>query len=127
MQGILVSMCLPPRYEYSGSEPSEEERPDNTENHLLEFFVFPGCSLAIQCWMRKKEICLVALSCHFALDVIFLSMLIPRKMMTAECEVLPLVGCGKFDHSASEGTELVSGRHRLFSCGWEFMVLLRPG
>ena len=28
--------------------------------------------------------------------------------MTAECELLPAVGCGKFDHSAFEGTELVS-------------------
>ena len=29
--------------------------------------------------------------------------------MTAECGLLPLVGCGKFDHSAFEGAELVSG------------------
>ena len=29
--------------------------------------------------------------------------------MTAECELVPAVGCGKFDHSAFEGTELVSG------------------
>ena len=28
--------------------------------------------------------------------------------MTAECELLPAVVCGNFDHSAFEGTELVS-------------------
>ena len=32
-----------------------------------------------------------------------------KKKMTAECELLPPVGCGKFDRSAFEGTELVSG------------------
>ena len=28
--------------------------------------------------------------------------------MTAECELFPPVGCGKFEHSAFEGTEFVS-------------------
>ena len=52
VQEILVSLCRLPRYEDSESEPSEKERPDNTENHLQELFMLPGFSPAIQCWMR---------------------------------------------------------------------------
>ena len=50
-----------PRFGGGESYTSDEERPDNSENHLLELFAFPGSSP-------------VALSCHFALDVLFLSM-----------------------------------------------------
>ena len=67
VQEILVSMCRVTRLK-------GEEKLDNTENHLLESLMFPGCSPAIQCWMRQEEVCLAALSCHFALDVIFLSL-----------------------------------------------------
>ena len=58
----------------SANDASEEERLDNTENPFLEIFMLPRCSLAIQQWKRDEEICLVALSCHFGLDVIFWSM-----------------------------------------------------
>ena len=63
-----------PRIGGGESYTSDEERPDNSENHLLELFAFPGSSPASQRHMREEEIGLVALSCHFALDVRFLSM-----------------------------------------------------
>ena len=118
MQGVLVSMCRPPRYEDSESEPSEEERPDNTENHLLELFMFLCCSPAIQRRMRKVEICFFFLRCR-ATSLLTSSSCGWRtdpetKRMTAECELLPPVGCGKFEHSALEGTEVVSGATDLF-------------
>ena len=63
-----------PRVGGGTSYTSDEERPDNSENHLLELFAFPGSSPASQRHMREEEMGLVALSCHFALDVLFLSM-----------------------------------------------------
>ena len=70
-------MCELPLFFFfddSENDASEEERPDNTENPFLEMFMLPGCSRAVQQWMREEEIRLVALSCHFGLDVIFWSM-----------------------------------------------------
>ena len=68
-------MCLPP-YEYmassSGTSDSEEEENHNTWNMLLELLTLPGSSPAMQRGVRDLELCRVALSCHFALDVIYL-------------------------------------------------------
>ena len=68
---------LVPELPRSGSDENDtdaEERPDNSENRLLELFAYPSSSPALQRHMREEEIGLVALSCHFALDVLFLSM-----------------------------------------------------
>ena len=47
------------------------------------------------------------------------------KRMTAECELLPLVGCGKFDCSAFEGMALVSGATDLSPGNGEYAGFLR--
>ena len=62
-------------YEYmasmSGTSDSEEEESHNTWNALLELLTMPG---SIQRSIFDWELCRVALSCHFALDVIYMSM-----------------------------------------------------
>ena len=55
-----------PRFDSSESYTSGEERSDTS--------VFPCSSPALQRHIREEEFGLVALSCHFALDVLFLSM-----------------------------------------------------
>ena len=63
-----------PRFGSDENDTDDEERPVNSENHLLEPFAYPGSSPVLQRHMREEDIGLVALSCHFALDVLFLSM-----------------------------------------------------
>ena len=63
-----------PRFGSDENDTDDEERPDNSENLLLKLFGYPGGSPALQRHMREEEIGLGALSCHFALDVLFLSM-----------------------------------------------------
>ena len=46
----------------------------NTWNALLEAPTLPGSSPVIQQSLQDKEVCRVALSCHFALDVLYMSM-----------------------------------------------------
>ena len=71
-------MSRPPLQEYmassSGTSDSEEEEQHNTWNKLLELLTLPGSSPAIQRGVYDWELCRVALSCHFALDVICMSM-----------------------------------------------------
>ena len=63
-----------PRFGSDENDTDDEERPDNSETLFLELFDYPGGSPAFQRHMREEEIGLVSLSCHFALDVLFLSM-----------------------------------------------------
>ena len=63
-----------PRFGGGESNTSDEERLDNFEKYLLELFALPGGSPASQRHMREEEMGLVALSCHFVLDALFLSM-----------------------------------------------------
>ena len=77
-------MCVPPSeymappYEYvessSDTNDTEEEENHNTWNTLLEILTMPGSSPAIQQGLFDWELCRVALSCHFALDVLCMSM-----------------------------------------------------
>ena len=62
-----------------------------------------GCERRKYAWSHCRATSLLtSSSCPWSTDP-------ETKRMTAECELLPLVGCGKFDHSAFEGTEPVSG------------------
>ena len=85
---------------YDDSErDGSEERHDSTKNPLLEMCMLPGCSPALQQWMREEEICLVAVSCQFALNVIF--KYVPElKGVTAEDELLsPVVDADGYGSS----------------------------
>ena len=67
-------MCLHPscNVSVSGSEMSDdEEAPYDIWNKKLELFTLQGSSPVLQYDWEDWEICRVALSCHFALDVIF--------------------------------------------------------
>ena len=72
--GELLLVPELPRFGSDENDTDDEERPDNSENCLSELFAYPGSSPALQRHMREEEIGLVALSFHFALDVLFLSM-----------------------------------------------------
>ena len=80
-------MCVPPyeymvpAYEYeeyaeksSDTGDTEEEENHNTRNALLEALTMPGSSPAMQHSLQDWEVCRVALSCHFALDILHMSM-----------------------------------------------------
>ena len=83
MCGISYA-CTAPEYEYeayaasadNSSETSDTDEDEhlNTWNALLELFTMPGSSPAIQQSLQDWEVCRVALSCHFALDILFMSM-----------------------------------------------------
>ena len=66
-------MCpLPLRNEESERGSSDDAgAPHNILNEVLHLFTFPGCSPALQQGLDNWELCRVALSCHFALDVIY--------------------------------------------------------
>ena len=51
-----------------------EEEHHNTWNALLEALTMPGSSPAIQQSLQDWEVCRVALSCHFELDILYMSM-----------------------------------------------------
>ena len=57
------------RFGSDENDTDDEERPDNSENRLMELFAYSGSSPALERHMREEEIGLVALSCHFALNV----------------------------------------------------------
>ena len=57
--------------ETSGTDEGENL---NTWNELLELSTMPGSSPAIQQCLHDWEVCRVALSCHFSLDILCLSM-----------------------------------------------------
>ena len=66
-------MCLLPcEYMASSSDTcdSEEEENHNTWNMLLELLTLPGSSPSIKQGLFDCELCSVALSCHFALEII---------------------------------------------------------
>ena len=67
---------LPCEYKGSGSgtSDSEEEEHHNTWNMLLELLTLPGSIPAMQRGTYDWELCRVALSCHFALDVMHMAM-----------------------------------------------------
>ena len=51
---------------------SSEEEEQNVWNQMLELVTVHECSLALQRCLREKDLCIRALSCHFAPDVICL-------------------------------------------------------
>ena len=51
---------------------SDEEGEHNVENFLLFSFAHPACSPLSQGFLHEDELCKVALTCHFSLDVTFL-------------------------------------------------------
>ena len=62
-----------------------------------------GCARRNYAWLHCRATSLLtSSSCPWSTDP-------ETKRMTAECELLPPVDFGKSDHSAFEGTELVSG------------------
>ena len=54
-------------------ESSSVEENHNTWNALLEAPTIPGSSPAMQQSLQDWEVCRVALSCHFALDILHMS------------------------------------------------------
>ena len=63
-------------YADNSSETSgtDEDENLNTWNALLELLTMQGSSPAIQQSLQDREVCRVALSCHFSLDILYLSM-----------------------------------------------------
>ena len=61
----------PPPWE--GGDASEEEQ-HNAWNRLLELFTLQGSSPKIQRSLKEEKLCKTALTCHFALDVIKMTM-----------------------------------------------------
>ena len=60
----------------NSSETSDTDEDENhsTWNALLEVLTMPGSSPATQQSLQDWEVCRVALSCHFALNILYLSM-----------------------------------------------------
>ena len=83
-------MCGPPyvymvpAYEYveyaefaensSDTSDTDEDENHNTWNALLEVLTMPGSSSAIQQSLQDWGVCRVALSCHFALHILYMPM-----------------------------------------------------
>ena len=63
-------------YAENSSETSDTDEDENlsTWNALLELLTMPGSSPEIQQSLQDWEVCRVALSCHFSLDILYLSM-----------------------------------------------------
>ena len=77
----IPDVYVAPAYEYveyaeNSSETSDTDEEENldTWSALLEVLTMPGCSPAIQQGLQDWEVCRVALSCHFSLDILYLSM-----------------------------------------------------
>ena len=51
---------------------SDEEGDHNVENIMLCSFAHHACGPLLQGFLHEEELCQVALTCHSALDVIFL-------------------------------------------------------
>ena len=56
----------------SETSDTDEDENHNTWNSLLEVLTIPGSSQAIQQSLQDWEVCRVALSCHFALDILYM-------------------------------------------------------
>ena len=61
----------PPPWD-DGDESEEEQY--NAWNHLLKLFTFQGRSPKIHQFLKEEELCKTALTYHFAIDVIYMSM-----------------------------------------------------
>ena len=57
--------------EYDNSEDEDEEAQYNIWNKMLELFTQHGDCPVLQYQLEDWETCRVALSCHFALDIVF--------------------------------------------------------
>ena len=51
---------------------SDEEGEHNVENIMLCSFAHHACSPLLLGFLHEEEMCKVAVTCHFSLDVIFL-------------------------------------------------------
>ena len=49
-----------------------EEEDHNVENFMLCPFAHSACSPILQTFLREEEMCEVALTCRFSLDVLYL-------------------------------------------------------
>ena len=58
----------------SDTSDTDDDENHNTWNALLEVLTMPGSSPAIQQSLQDWEVCRVALSCHFARDILYMSM-----------------------------------------------------
>ena len=58
--------------EEDGHFSSDEEGQHNMDNIVLCSFAHLACSQFLQGFLHEEELCKVALTCHFASDVIFL-------------------------------------------------------
>ena len=65
---------------------SEEEQ-HNAWNHLLELFTLQGSSPKIQQSLKEEELCKTALTCSFALDVIWFQAALGRLVPSARVDV----------------------------------------
>ena len=63
--------AVPPPWEDSSDEYEEEH---NAWNRGLDRFTLQGSIPRIQQCLKEEEVCKTALTCHFALDVIYVSM-----------------------------------------------------
>ena len=62
-------------HEYvGGTSDTDEDENHNTWNALVEALTMPGSSPALQQSLQDWEVCRVALSCPFALDILYMSM-----------------------------------------------------
>ena len=71
----MRTWCLPCEYEEYGvdtGDTEEEEESHNTWNALLEALTMPGSRPPIQQSLQDWEVCRMALSCHFALDILYI-------------------------------------------------------
>ena len=84
MCGLPHEYMVPP-YEYGDHVENSIETSDTNEdenhktwNALLEVLTMPGCSPAIQQSLQDWEVRRVALSCLFALDILYMHGMVSR-------------------------------------------------
>ena len=61
-----------PHAEDGESFSGEDDEEHNVENFMLCSFAHFACSPILQAFVHEEEMCEVALTCHFSLDVLFL-------------------------------------------------------
>ena len=66
------NIVLPYGYEEYAENSSDTVYTEEEENHN-EALTMPGPSPAIQQSLQDRKVCRVALSCHFALDILYMS------------------------------------------------------
>ena len=76
MCGPSNAQMAPAHVEYGNNTDHAEEVEENrpTRNALLEALTMPRASPVIQQSLQGQEVCRVAVSCPFALDIMYLSM-----------------------------------------------------